>query len=159
MTAFQMTAPTFTRPANTTAYTAADLIANSATVGSVVPLIFPRSRLRGRTSGKITGASIHKSNATVTNANFRLHLFNQEKVLTNGDNGALVFSNLSGYIGAIDIDMEVTPTTAGGGAYKHSAAVDLAFNANNNIYGYLEALEAYTPTSGGTFAVTIDIEV
>ncbi len=156
-TFFPAVAPTMTRPANTTAYAAGDLVANDTTVGNVVPLIFPRSRLRGRTSGQVTGASIHKSAASVTNANFRLHLFNQAKTLTNGDNGALVFSNLAGYVGAIDIDTEATPTTAGGGAYKHSAAVALAFAATGNLYGYLEALEAYTPASGETFAVTVDI--
>lgn len=156
---FQAAAPRLTRPANTTAYAAGDLVANDTTVGNVVPLIFPRSKFRGKTSGRVTGASIHKSNATVTNANFRLHLFNAAKVLTNGDNGALVFSNLAGYIGAIDIDTEATPTTAGGGAYKHSAEVKLAFGATGNLYGYLEALEAYTPASAETIDVVIDVEV
>lgn len=157
--AFQAAAPVFTRPANTTAYAAGDLVANNTTAGNVVPLTFPRSKLRGRTSGKITGASILKGAASVTNANFRLHLFNSTKVPTNGDNGALAVADLVGYIGSIDIDMEATPTLiVSATAYKHSAAVALAFNATGNIYGFLEALEAYTPASGETFLVTIDIE-
>lgn len=158
--AFQATAPLMTRPANTTAYAAGDLVADNVTAGSVVPLIFPRSKFRGKTSGRIRGASIVKSAASVTNANFRLHLFNQAKTLTNGDNGALAVNNMTGYIGAIDMDTEATPTNiAGGPIYKHSAAVDLAFSANGNIYGYLEALEAYTPASAETFLVTVDVEV
>jgi len=37
----------FTRPANTTAYADGDLVANSATAASVVPLTFTSSRVVG----------------------------------------------------------------------------------------------------------------
>lgn len=37
---FGMRAPRMTRPNNTTAYTNGDLVANNATAGSVVPLVF-----------------------------------------------------------------------------------------------------------------------
>lgn len=162
MTIFQATAPLMTRPATTTQYAAGDLVADNVTAGSVIPLIFPRSRFRGKTSGRITGAGIVKSTVTATDAQFRLHLFNQAKTLTNGDNGALVVNDMTGYIGAIDVDMTTGGTAISGGPlYKHSAAVSLAFNATGNVYGYLEQTDAqgYVPASAETFLVTIDAEV
>ena len=48
----------FTRPANTTQYTAADLVANNATAGSVVPLTFNTGR------GGIRIKGVHITNQT-----------------------------------------------------------------------------------------------
>ena len=55
---------TFTRPTDTTAYTSGDLVGNSTTAGSVVPLsfTFPAKRI------KLYGAKITKSAAAITNA-------------------------------------------------------------------------------------------
>jgi hypothetical protein len=164
-TIFRADAAAFTRPANTTAYAQNDLVADNVTAGSVTPIIFPRSKLRGRTSGKITGASLEKSAASLTTADFLLYLFNQAKTLTNGDNGAIVFNSWAGYIGAIALNFTTTPVglppagTAGTPARcRHQGTVDLKFNASQNIYGYLAANSAYTPASAETFLATIDIE-
>ena len=58
----------FTRPDNATAYASGDLMANSTTAASVLPLRFMVGQKRGGVSGVILGARIAKSNQTVTNA-------------------------------------------------------------------------------------------
>lgn len=163
-TIFRADAVAFTRPANTTAYAQNDLVADNVTAGLVTPIIFPRSKLRGRTSGKITNGSLEKSAASLTTADFLLYLFNQAKTLTNGDNGAFVVNSWAGYIGHLVLNFTTSPVdlppagTAGTPARCRAIAKDLKFNATQNIYGYLVANSAYTPASGETFLATLDIE-
>lgn len=124
--------------------------------------------MQGRNSGRVTGGALIKSANTTTAAGFRLHLFNQAKTLTNGDNGAVAFNSLAGYIGAIDFDAATAGnqrSIAGSTGYvTRAAAADLKFGSlggDKRIYGYLENTHAtgYTPASGETFQVSIDIEV
>ena len=56
----------FTRPANTTQYAANDLVANSTTAGSVVPLSFPTNQIR--LQGIIRRVRLYKSAASATAA-------------------------------------------------------------------------------------------
>jgi hypothetical protein len=115
----------FTRPANTTAYADGDLVANSATAASVVPLTFTTSRVVGQ--GTIARVRLYKSNPSATNANFTLHLFTSDPgVPTNGDNGALGIASAAGHIGSVECDM-----TSGGLA--GTAGLSKAFSITNGI--------------------------
>ena len=94
----------FTRPANTTQYADGDLVANSATAGSVTPLKFSMNGL-GR-AGVIRRARISKTTNTATAATFLIHLFDAEPTVANGDNGAFsVATNLDSWLGKIAVDM------------------------------------------------------
>ena len=86
----------FTRPANTTAYSAGDLVADTVTAGSVVPLKFNI----GEGGFQIVEWHCVKSGTGVTNADFDLHLYGSAPTLANGDNGAWS-TDLSDYIGTI----------------------------------------------------------
>jgi acetyl-CoA acetyltransferase len=66
---------TITRPADTTAYAAGDLVANSTTAGSVTPFIFDLSLGRGLAISSIQRVRLFKSAASATLAQFILHLF------------------------------------------------------------------------------------
>lgn len=162
----RLSAPQMTRPADTTAYANGDLVANSTTAGSVVPLTFPRNKLQGRTSGKITGATLKKSSTGVTTASFRLHLFQAAPgAVTNGDNGAIAVASIGNHIGFLDFDFATLANDAniGGGLSKSAAApaTPLTFSVANGgtIYGLLAATGAYTPASAETFDVALDVEV
>ncbi len=150
----------FTRPANTTAYGAGDLVANSATSGEVVPMEFMVSKLsHGR--GKARRARLHKNDATTTNASFTLHLFTAAPTVTNGDNGALAVSTAAAYLSAVAIDM-TSGAFAGTSDLIDFAAVNPEINfdleSGRKIYGLLEAEAAYVPASGEVFTVTLEIE-
>ena len=156
--AVKLISATVTRPANTTAYASGDLVANSTTAGSVVPLSFANAARAAGKGGKIVGARLTKSNAGLTNASFRLHLFTAAPAtVTDGDNSALSTSGVADYIGALDVVVDRAFTD---GAFGRSGA-PLSGNfleyvgATTTLYGLLEARGAYTPASGEVFTVTI----
>lgn len=147
-------APTFTRPADTTAYADGDLVANSTTAGSVVPLKFA---IPNRRSCIVRGASVQKSDGTdVSGAIFTVHLYRSSPTVANGDNGALS-TDVANKIGAISVGQQVAHTddaylnTFGGNFYVDSGS-------SGFIYGLLECDGAYTPASAETFTVGITIE-
>jgi hypothetical protein len=152
----------FTRPANTTQYSANDLVANNATAASVVPMSFGINRL-GR-AGIIRGVRLYKSDKTATSASFKVHLFTADPgTPTNGDNGAFGVASAENYLDAVSVDLSSSGLAGGTtGIMKRSAATAIPFEApalNNKLYGLLEAIGTYTPASGETFTVTLEIEV
>lgn len=154
----------FTRPANTTAYADGDLIANDTTAADVAPLVWTTSRLVGQ--GTIARVRAYKSGPTATNANFTVHLFNADPgTPTNGDNGAIGVASAANHIGSVDCDM-----TSGG--FAGTVGLSKAFEITNGItfdlttsqtpgerrlWGLIEANAAYTPESGETISVTLEI--
>jgi len=153
----------FTRPADTTAYAAGDLVANSVTAGSVTPLEF-RCGMVGRGRGRVTNARILKGAASVTNATFLVHLFGSSPTVNNGDNGAFSAVSLSDYLGSIAVDMSSNAGLSSASAAKVATGdipYDLtkALTANRKIYALLSATGAYTPASGETFEVTLTFSV
>ena len=163
----RLTAPTVTRPANTTQYTAGDLVADNVTAGSVTAIAFRKNRLSGRTKGKITGGLMRKSASTVTVATFRLHLFSQAAAptVTNGDNGAIVVNSIASYIGFLDFDFTTTGNNGNiiGGAIAKRAtapatAISFDLTGGGTVYGLIEATGAYTPASAETIDVVLDVE-
>lgn len=147
----------FTRPADTTAYTSGDLVANSTTAGSVVPLQWNIGY--GQTF-KIFKAGITFNSATVTNGKFLLHLYSVSPTCTNGDNGAWLTTS-SSYQGNIAIDctsQTFSDNSMAWGTYVNTAVeVPLMIVADNNyyIYGLLAATAAYVPTSAEVFTVNL----
>jgi len=149
----------FSRPANTTQYTANDLVADNATAGSVTPLTFSLYRLGG--SGIIRRARLHKTTTTATVATFTLHLFSAAPTVTNGDNGAFAISSVASLLGSIAIDMS-SGAVAGTGSLKQfsaATAIGVDFGSlDSTIYGLLVATGAYAPGSGETFTATLEVE-
>lgn len=146
----------FTRPANTTQYTAADIVANNTVAGSVTPMSWTVGRFSpGR--AWIMAARLKKSATSLTNASFRLHLFTSSPTVTNGDNGVFTL-NEQDHIGTIDLTSLFSFSNAAlayGAANYGPIPVDLS--SGQTIYGLLEARAAYTPASSEVF--TCDLTV
>lgn len=151
------TSATFTRPADTTAYSANDLVANSVTAGSVVPLKFIIGYGQGL---KVFKAGVKFNSATNTNGKFNLHLYSSSPTPTNGDNGVWLTTE-SGYQGFIAIDctgQTFSDSSKGIGTYVNtSVEVPMLMLGDNNytLYGLLQATAAYTPTSAEIFTVNL----
>lgn len=146
----------FTRPNDTTAYASGDLVANSTTNTSVTAMSWTASRATGK-GGMIRRVRIRKSGTGVTNAFFRLHLYNAApSTITNGDNGAWSTSGVADYLGAFDVtvDRAFTDGAAGNGAPMIGAEINFT---SDTIYGLLEARGAYTPAAQEVF--TVDLEL
>lgn len=94
---------TTTRPANTTAYVAGQLLANSTTAGSVTYPTIAAARAND-VAGTILRLRLKKSGTTLTNGIFRVHLYNVLPSVTNGD-GATWLSTTAGYVGGFDVTM------------------------------------------------------
>lgn len=148
---------TFTRPSDTTAYAAGDLIANSVTAGSVVPMTFNVGYGQGF---KLLRASVSFNSATVTLAKFKLHVYGSSPTVTNGDNGAWL-STASNYQGSIDFDNTVntfSDSTPGWGTYVNTSVglpMLMVSDQNFRLYGLLTATAAYVPTSAEIFTVNL----
>lgn len=152
----------FTRPADTTTYGPADLVANSTTAASVSPLTWGINHF-GKGGFMIRAARLYKSSATVTAASFKIHLFNATPgTPTNGDNGALGVASAADFLDSIAIDLSTGAFVGTGGVAKRSAATAIGVwlpQGSNKVFGLLEAVGAYAPASGETFRVTLECEV
>lgn len=141
----------FTRPADTTAYTIGDLVANNTTAGSVIPLRFNI----GKGGFLVTSSNLTKSSNVITLADFKLHLFNTSPTVANGDNGANSYS-FSSKIGIVDYATMTAATDVG---FANLTGLNImSYSANGVIYGLLEADAAYTPTSAEVFTVSLVVE-
>lgn len=151
----------FARPANTTQYAGGDCVCNSETEPALLQFSvgeLPFSK------GYITNATLAKSDASISNALFRLYLFNKEITPVN-DNAQfpLMFENAEEMIGFIDFEM----TTEGAGS---DCAIDVITNINlrfendpagagdKSIYGVLVAKGGYVPVSGEQFLIQLTAE-
>jgi hypothetical protein len=152
----------FNRATGTTQYAQGELVANSATAASVLPLKFGLNSI-GR-AGIIRGARLYKSDKSVTTASFIINLFTADPgVPTNGDNGAFGVASAIAYLDKIAIDLS-SGGLAGGttGVSKRSAAVAIPYcfpNINANLFALLSVDSAYTPADSETFRITLEIEV
>lgn len=149
----------FTRPANTTAYSANDLVANNVTAGSVAALAVDAAARFPGGNGTIRAVQLEKSTESVTNAQFRVHLFTAAPTSLAGDNAAYDISNgmAKGYLGYVDVTMN---QQLGDGAFGR-ADCDIDFDTvapANDIYGLVEALAAYTPASAEIFTLKLELD-
>lgn len=151
----------FTRPANTTAYTSGDIVANDTTAASITPLSWAVGATGA--AGIIRAVRLYKSATGVTAASFRVHLFTADPgVPTNGDNGAYQVASVANYLDTVAIDLS-SGAQAGGttGAAKRSAATAIGFKLpviSDKLYGLIDVQGSYTPASGETFRVTLEID-
>lgn len=159
---FGMRAPRMTRPNNTTAYTNGDLVANNATAGSVVPLVFGEALAGGPLL--LHRAIMLSSNNTVTNKNYRLFLFSESPTVTNGDGGALAVTaaNAAALVGILGSTAAIA---TGAGSFQVFTPLDSAgtslrhwpMSMVGRVWGLLQAHAAYTPTANETFDVTLEV--
>jgi hypothetical protein len=151
-------AASFTRPNDTTAYASGDLVANSVTAGSVVPMQFALGGNAMPGTTRITRARLRKSGTTATNASFRVHLYGASPTAANGDNGAWSTDQAAGYLGAIDVaSMKAfTDGCADVGAAAAGSELLIRLPAGATLYALLEARAAYTPAANEAFTLTLE---
>ena len=157
---------TFTRPADTTAYTIGDVIGPAvAAVQSFGPCV--RSPGFG---GRVTGVTLTKSDKSVTLTTFDLYLFHTAPAAI-ADNAEFLPTDaeILNLIGIIP--MAAASFVQSGGAANalnavyHSSAVaqrpDILFqcaSGSQTIYGVLVARGAYVPVSGEVISILLHIE-
>lgn len=154
-----------TRPADTTAYGAEDVISESATNGEGTAWVFAIP-FGVRASGYITKALIHTKAAGVTAA-CSLFLFNAlptSELDDNAANTAPDYEDLEGYQGRIDFPgmedlggdsswAQATPSTAGQLPLMFQCAA-----GSDQLWGVLVTRDAFTPASAQKFSIKLGLQ-
>jgi len=122
----------------------------------VTPMTFTNVGRATGNGGRIKRARMSTSSTSVTNAQFRLHLYTTSPTVTNGDNGAWLSNQAATYVGFLDITIDKAMSDGAAGVAGFTAGAEVLFTAVT-LYGLLEARAAYTPTSAGTFTVTLEV--
>lgn len=155
---------TLTLPNSTTTYVVGDLVANSATAGSVIALSWDC----GSDSFLISGLSVKSNRTTATTVGrFRLHLYSAAPTVdTTGDRGVFgdnVNMGSARYLGAMDfaLDRKHKDGHGGGGVPVLRPYLPILLASGTIIYGLVEARDTYarTQVSGNseTIAITLDV--
>lgn len=150
----------YTRPANTTAYTALDAISDDTSAAAVHALAFPGVGV----SGYIVGARITTTQNTCTET-FRLHLYrSQPTPIVDNSPFTNLYANNANRIGQLSFG-----AAAAEGSGSTAAEAILTAGSGNvpmpyvtkggDLYGLLEAVGGFTPASGQQFYVELVCEV
>jgi len=149
---------TITRPADTTPYASGDLLANSASAGSVVAGTFAGTVSAAGGFIRVETIRLQKSGTGVTGGSFRIHLFSATPgTVINGDNGVFSMPR-AGYVGAVDVtvDRPFSDGAAGSGIPTTGTARLITIPAGTTLFYLVEVRGAYTPISGETFTPTLE---
>jgi hypothetical protein len=145
----------FTRPNNTTAYSAGSVV--GSTTGSTAALPFSGIGAAGKVI-RITGTRLEIDVASIPTGmtSFRLHLYNSAPPSALGDNAswALPSGDRASYLGYVDLG---SPSSQGGTLYVQSTGldVDVVLGATTSLFGYLTTIGGYTPTASVVKVVTL----
>lgn len=134
--------PTVTRPANTTAYTAGDVVGGAITFSDMASVAAGRDII-------ITSAALRIDVSAIPAGmtSFRLHLYSVTPPSAIADNAAwdLPSGDRASYLGYVDIG---SPADAGSTLYCQVDSVNKQLrlgSAESSLYGYLVTNGAYTP--------------
>lgn len=164
----QIVSASFTRPADTTQYAIGDLVANSTSAGSVSAMSWivspPYTRQSGYSPVYVSGVRLHASKASVTSAAFRVHLYSATPTFTSaGDNsafGTVVATGNANWLASFDVTMVALHADGASGiAVPTEGFVVPQVPSGTTVYGLIEALNTYTPSSGETFTAELVCEV
>jgi hypothetical protein len=159
--AIQSPSASFTRPANTTAYAAGYLVANSTTAGSVV---VPSWATLVRAAGdcvRIERIRMTASSGSITNGSFRVYIFNSMPTVTSGDgaafdtSGVLNTNTVDNMAGNFNVTFGYSGSdgAVGWGIPSNGSGVTACPTSGTAIYALVEATGAWTPPSASVITL------
>lgn len=155
-----ITGGTFTRPADTNAYAVGDIIANSVTAGSCLPITVPAGYFQASV-GQLRRARLKVNDSAWLNAQIFVHMFKNAPTYANGDNAAFAAGlTESNYLGAFDVTLDRSfsdPMVKGIGVPRVGSEMNFDCAAGSvNLYAVLETRTVITPGSGKIFTLTVE---
>lgn len=152
----------FTRPSNTTAYSAGDVVSDNAT--ATTKMTFSDITKEGG-CGVIVGAMIITDKKSIT-PQLRLHLFTSSTPTVSADNAAHqeLYVDVASKVGTIDFAAMSTPADTSNSTLSRTQnfSVNVPFrlaSGSKKLFGVIEAIDAFTPASGQKFTVILLCEV
>lgn len=148
----------YTRPADTTTYTAGDVVANSTSAATILSFADIASFEGG--GGVIHSAALIDSSAESTKPEFDLYLFDTTVVMEN-DNAAWAPSDaeMETCLGVITFDLDDFKVGSGNGIIcnKNIGLPFSCVSGSTTLYGILVARNAYVPTSAEKFTIRLSV--
>jgi hypothetical protein len=158
---------TLTRPADTTAYAANDLVGaqTDASPNNVIEITGAVGS--DAMALRIERVRLSKSTNVTTNAQFRLHFVESRPALGVGDNGALgaltalAVDSMRYYAGYVDVTInragnDLADGSSGVAVPAVGTGLTLRPVTGTSIFIVIQALAAYTPASAEVFWPTIE---
>jgi hypothetical protein len=146
-----------TTPAGASAYASGQLIANSATAGSVTPLTFAVCRINQGT-GMVRRARLKTPDTGFAGQAVTVKLYRDSPTNSNGDHAAWLTTE-SNYIGsiAITLDQHFSDNEKGIGAPAVGSEINFDCAAGSqNLYGELVAGGPITPQGAKAFTLVLE---
>ena len=151
-----VTSARFTRPADTTAYAANDVVSNSDATTEL--LVFRNCVREPGGSGQLVSGIMFASTDAATNPNFDLLLFDTSAVTVAADNAASTVTDTEvlNLVASITFDgtNAANVSTAGANLIIGATAIGQGFKCapgSVDLYGLVVARAAYTPASAENF--------
>lgn len=141
-----------TRPSNTTAYTAGDVVGATAATITFTSIGIASSHLL------VTSATLlWETTAVIAGmSSFRLHLYDVTPPSALADNAVwdLPAGDRSSYLGYIDMGI---PVDFGSSLYQQTDNVNkqIRLGASTSVFGYLVSNSAYTPASASVYRIAL----
>ena len=151
---------TLTRPTEAPAvqYAANDAMTNSLTASTAIT--FANALRAAGQTGFVIGGRMRKSTTSVTNAQFRLHLFTAAPAAIANDNAAHAeaWANRLPYVGYMDlVSFRAGSDCAESPGILSRTVLGYKPAAGTSLFGVMQALAAYTPVSAEAFAISLDV--
>jgi hypothetical protein len=112
-------------------------------------------------AGYITNVRLVKDEPTITNAFFRLWLYNvAPAAIADNAQFTLLYANRATRLGYVDL-VATTEGTGSDSASAFATNVNLKFmcaGGGRNLFAVVEAKQAYTPVSGEKFFVELTVD-
>ncbi len=148
-----------TRPADTTAYTAGDVVSNSTSSTTLITMSNCARVNAG--SGYVTGARLITDKKSIT-PRLRVHLYNASNPNVAADNAAMDirYADISKRIGHFDLPPMTTGADSTNSTSSQSSDLSIRVpfvcaGSDRNIYVILEALDAFTPANAEKFTLVL----
>lgn len=152
----------FTRPGNTTNYTANDVVSDST--GSTTLITLANAVRANGGNGYIVRVALHTDKISIT-PGFNIHFFRISNPTRAVDNSAHkeVWGDNDDYIGTVALPSLTTPKDIANSTVAKSAnsAVRLSFVAASgatSIYALVECTANFAPNNGQLFKLYVDID-
>lgn len=152
----------FTRPADTTAYTAGDVVSDNAT--TTTPLEIQNAARVTAGSGYIVKCRVVTDKKSIT-PRMRVHVYNAVDPTVSADNAPHkeLYADTVKHAATIDLPVMTTPvdTTNSTLSRASDATIRQPFvcaTGTSSLWVVLEAIDAFTPASGQKFTVVFWID-
>ena len=156
---------TFTRPADTTQYTAGDAVSDATTTATAATFVLTGMAANAHIGGKITGVSLYKSDQDQTGADFDVYFFDTQPAATGWDDNAAIAITDAEWkqcVGFVRLVASTDAVSVVSGDLYHRTNLDLVYqcvSGSTLLYPVIVARGAYTPASAEVFTLRICGEV